>query len=371
MAVVWAENAGPLIDALMKSAGAWKNPTLPGVWQPVAGPVGLTRKEMRSSEPVFDVAAERLVATETAGKLTRLDVLLMERGTQAADAAYLQTMRQTAAKVSAAVQAKAGKPGQLVKAAGAVPGTVIQEWTTAASSIRLTMEPGVRLWVSISAQQSPAAGATASLKDTLKTHVQQKENGDVLITDLPEVARENEDRPGDNELRASECLASYYGWTIDVEATARTTGWKPEFNMDHSPEVFAAVAKAAKVRTETTKKLELLQVQHSIDRGQPPVYTHVYSDIRSEYLRDFAKRYAADPSLELPSPKDPEERKKWPVATDNTDYYICTALIIGYNKKRGELILMYPGHAPEVRTLRVREEEVVVSQEETYFIRPN
>ncbi len=140
--------------------------------------------------------------------------------------------------------------------------------------------------------------------------------------------------------------------------------------MDDSPKFFAAIIKAAKVRSKVVQKFGLLEIQHFIDRGQPVVYTPASTELRDEFLQDFAKRFAADPKLELPSPKDPAEKQKWPKPSE-ADYYVSNALIVGYKKKRGELILRFPGRAPEVQTFRVREEEAEASLEDIYFIWPD
>lgn len=374
LASAFGETIQPLVEVLSENADAWKITPLPGQWRALGEVQGVTRKEAAAAEPVFDVSAQRIIATEAAGKLSRLDVLFMERGAAAMDEAYLQSMRQTAAKVSAGVQAKAGKPGLVVKpAAGSPAGTVIQEWTTPGAVIRLAMEPGVRLWVTMTALpsgQTPqgAAKPALPLKDALKARVAQRENGDVLITGLPEVADAVE--ICDLMLRITESLARLYEWKIDVEATARTAGWEPDSQVYQVSKLFAAVTKEAKVRMKQANALELLDVQRWIDRGQPVPMTHVFTEIRHEYQIDFTRKFADDPKLELPSAKDAAEKKKWPSPQDE-GYYVSESLIVGYNKKRGELILSYPGWGAEAQNLRVREEEAATSFVASYLIWPD
>ncbi len=157
------DSLSSFIESLVQQVEAWKTTPLPGEWKPLAGPPSPSRKQAQSAEPLFGTAAQRIVATEDAGKLTRLDVLFMERGTAAADEAFLQAMRQAASQAAAGVQSKVGKLGQTVNpAAGAATGTVAQEWSSDAAMVRLTLEPGSRLYLSILPRQAPVAAAAGA-----------------------------------------------------------------------------------------------------------------------------------------------------------------------------------------------------------------
>ena len=48
-----------------------------------------------------------------------------------------------------------------------------------------------------------------------------------------------------------------------------------------------------------------------------------------------------------------------------------TALIIGYNRKRGEFILKFPGNDPGEQIFRMREEELSTSLFEIFYIPPS
>lgn len=374
------EGLAQFIEALAQKAEGWKAAPLPGEWKPLAGPPRPVRKESATTEPVFGTAAQRIVATEDGGKLTRLDVLFMERGAAAADDALTQAMRQAASKASAGVQAKVGKPGQIVKpVAGAAPGTVVQEWTGGAATIRLTLEPGSRLYVSLIPSQTPAAASTAAKGKpaSLKSRVEEKPNGDVILTGLPELPEvdDNSNYP----LRAAECLAGYYGWTIDVRAAATAAGWAANATLDTTFEAMDGVTKAAKVEwtqidiedlRKKEQSLDLMEARRWIDKGRPIVYRHMYSEIREDFLFNFAKQYEQDPKLELPSAKDPAEKSKYLRWVEDADFYGNTAIIIGYNKKRGEFILKYPGYEAGRQIIRMREEELATSLLYVYYINP-
>lgn len=383
------ESLAQFVEALVQKAEGWKTAPLPGEWKAMAGPPGPSRKEAQTSEPVFGTAAQRVVATENAGKLTRLDVLFMERGAAAAaDDALTQAMRQAASKASAGVQSKVGKPGQIVKpAAGAAPGTVVQEWADGVATIRLTLEPGSRLYLSMISAQTPAATATASTTAPsaaakgklapLKSRLEEKPNGDVIITGLPELPEVDDN--SNYTLRAGECLAGYYGWTIDVRAAATAAGWAPNATLDTTYEVMEGLAKAAKVEwteldiEDLRKKdqpLDLMEARRWIDKGRPIVYRLMYSEIREGLLFDFAKQYEQNPKLELPSPKDPAEKSKWLRWDEKADFYGNTVVIIGYNKKRGEFIIKYPGYEAGRQIIRMREEEMAASMLQIYYINP-
>lgn len=378
------ESLAPFVEALVQQAEAWKTTPLPGEWTPLAGPPKPSRKQAQSAEPVFGAAAQRIVATEDAGKLTRLDVLFIERGTAAADAAFLQAMRQAASQAAAGVQSKVGKPGQTVNPpAGAAPGTVAQEWTSDAATLRLTLEPGSRLYLSILPRQASVATAgakpkTDSPKGSLKSRVEEKPNGDVIITGLPEFVPAKDG--SDEILAATQCLAAHYGWTLDVEAIAKAAGWTYDGDTDCTYEVVMALAKAAKVEVtdygiarlqRAGQKLDLMEARRWIDKGRPVVYNHVASEVRTEYLLDFNKQFTQNPKLELPNPKDPAENTRWPRWQENSQFYVYPALIIGYNRKRGEFILKLPGNDPGEQVFRMREEELSTSLTQVYYIPPS
>lgn len=190
-----ADVVAPLVDSLSSQPAAWKCTPLSADWKDLGAAKGAARKELAAGETVLGVPVQRSIATTgAAGVLSRLDLLFLEKSPaqQPTDPAWQQTLRQTASQVSAALQTKLGKPGQLVKpGVGAATGTVIQEWTTPAASLRLTLEPGNRVWVSLTptaASATPAAAAVPVTKEDRKARVQHRDNGDVIITSLPAVA---------------------------------------------------------------------------------------------------------------------------------------------------------------------------------------
>lgn len=376
-----ADVVGPLVHSLSSNPAAWKGTQLSADWKDVGAGKGTGRKEFSSPETVLSVPVLRSIATTgAAGALSRLDLLFLEKGPaqQATDTAWQQTLRQTASQVSAALQTKLGKPGQLVKPGmGAAADTVVQEWTTPAASLRLTLEPGNRVWVSLtpSAAAAPASPAAASVpvtKEDRKARVQHRDNGDVIITNLPAVAEAV--GTGDLMLRIVQQLNSYYGWKVDCETIARALGWTPDSTVFDEIKLFTAIAKEAKVRFKMVavedNNFDLLEIQHWIDRGQPVAFSHVWTELRHLYHVEFAQKLATDPALELPRAKDDAEKAKWPSPKD-PDFYSSEGVIVGYNKKRGELIFSHPGWGPEDENMRMREEEAAVSTLAIYYLPPD
>ncbi len=376
-----ADVIGPLVDTLSSNPAAWKSTPLSAGWKDLGTAPGATRKELASLETVLGVPVLRSIATTTSGgALSRLDVLFVEKaaGSTPADAAWQQTLRQTASQVSAALQTKLGKPGTLVKpGVGAAAGTVIQEWTTPASQVRLTLEPGNRVWVSLTPPATASAPSTASVrapatKEERKARVQHRDNGDVIITGLPAVAEAV--GAADLMLRIVQQLNSYYGWKVDCEALARGMGWNPDSTTFDHVKFFTAIGKEAKVRFKMVEvednNFDLLEIQHWIDRGQPVPFSRVWTELRHNYHVEFAQKLATDPTAELPRAKDDAEKAKWPSDKD-PDYYSSEAVIIGYNKKRGELIFSHPGWGPEDENMRMREEEAAVSALAIYYLPPD
>lgn len=374
-----ADVVAPLVDSLSADPAAWKSAQLSGDWKVLGTGNGATRKELAAKETVLGVPVRRsIVTTGGAGALSRLDLLFLEKAPaqQPADAAWQQTLRQAASQVSAALQTKLGKPGQLVKpGVGAATGTVVQEWSTPAASVRLTLEPGTRVWVSLTpvpASASPAVAAVPMTKEDRKARVQHRDNGDVIITGLPAVAEAV--GVGDLMLRITQQLDSYYGWKVDCEAIARGIGWTPDSTVFDEIKLFTAIAKEAKVRFKVVaadgNNFDLLEIQHWIDRGQPVAFARVWTELRHLYHVEFAQKLATDPTLELPRAKDAAEQAKWPSSKD-PDFYSSEGVIVGYNKKRGELIFSHPGWGPEDENMRMREEEAAVSTLAIYYLPPD
>ncbi|MGV3664353.1 MAG: hypothetical protein ACO1TE_29545 [Prosthecobacter sp.] len=367
----------PLVDSLSADPAAWKSAPLSADWKDLGAAPGTTRKELASPETVLGVPVQRSIATTSGGVLSRLDVLFVERaaGSAPADAAWQQTLRQTASQVSATLQTKLGKPGTLVKpGVGAANGTVIQEWTTPASQVRLTLEPN-RVWVSLTPASAPALPDTATAatsvpmtKDDRKARVQHRENGDVIITALPTVP--DTDEASNLMLRMIEQLNLYYSWKVDCLAIAKSIGWTPDSTIFDEAKLFAAVGKEAKVRFKMVEGFDLLEIQHWIDRGQPVLFVRVWTELRHLYHVEFAPKLATDPAAELPPAKDAAEKAKWPSDKD-PDFYACEATIVGYNKKRGELIFSHPGWGKEDENMRMREEEAATSTLALYYLPPD
>jgi len=89
-------------------------------------------------------------------------------------------------------------------------------------------------------------------------------------------------------------------------------------------------------------------------------------EVRMNYHADFAKKFAADPKLELPSARDAEEQKKWPKYQSESNS--GAMLIIGVNKRRGEIIFLrqeYPG-----TELRMRKEEIEFTAGSVFIFQP-
>lgn len=355
----------PLVSSLASDPEAWKSTPLPAEWKDVGGAPGTRRKESTTQEPVFGLAVQRCIASSNAEGLARLDLLFVERGTAAADAAWQQSLRQTASRLSTTLQNGLG-PGQVVRPpAGSPAGTVIQEWTTAAAQVRLSLEPGSRLWLTLTPQ---AASKTAKVTKTdLKTRVLERENGDVIITGLRSMPKTLD--TGDTILRIAECLVSHYGWKMNAEATARSLGWRPQDGAFDEAKLFEAMSREAGVRVKSFTKLDLLEVRRAIDRGQPVVFTRAWTEVRHRYHQEFAQRLAADPNLRLPNAKNDAEKAQWPSL--DTRGFRNRAMIVGYNKKRGEIIFSHPGWGPEDENLRLSEEEALFSTSIMYCLTPS
>ena len=108
-----------------------------------------------------------------------------------------------------------------------------------------------------------------------------------------------------------------------------------------------------------TEKFDLDDLAREINKGQPVLVWRCWSTARDEKLAAFAKELKNNPDAELPSARDPAERAKYLVDHDNSS--AITSLIIGYNRRRGEVLLQIPFWGADYECFRMRTEEMTVS----------
>lgn len=229
----------PLVDSLFSNPAAWKSAQLTADWKDLgtAAP-GAARKELAARNYSWECRCNAALPPAAVVPCPGWMCCWWKRRRGMRPLMPPPGSRPCAKpppRPLLVLQAKFGKPGTLVKpGVGAATGTVIQEWTTSASQVRLTLEPGNRVWVSLTpTTASAAAPSTASAaatpppatKEDHKARVQHRDNGDVIITALPAVAEAV--GVADLMLRIVQQLNSYYGWKVDCEALARSMAGFP------------------------------------------------------------------------------------------------------------------------------------------------
>ena len=183
-------------------------------------------------------------------------------------------------------------------------------------------------------------------------------NGDVVIQNLPSPPLEEEVR-NYLPLSCTLVLEKYYQWPSDLLKLAIKMKWDPERTDWDQAGYYNAAGKEARTKVRFTEKFDLDDLAREINKGQPVLVWRCWSTARDEKLAAFAKELQNNPNAELPSARDPAERAKYLVDHDNSS--AITSLIIGYNRRRGEVLLQIPFWGADYECFRMRTEEMTVS----------
>lgn len=184
-------------------------------------------------------------------------------------------------------------------------------------------------------------------------------NGDVVVKDLPEPlvdAVVSEWRP----LAAIAVLDAYYGWKLPILELAKKN--KYDSALDHwlyEDAFYRDVGKESRTKVSFTKVFEFDTLVKQINAGQPMIHWRGWSEAREAKYVEFEKQLFTDPTAELPSHRDTKEKRNWIVHTGGSD--AITAMLIGYNKKRGEVLMYSPYYGADYKCFRMRKEEMEVT----------
>jgi hypothetical protein len=162
-------------------------------------------------------------------------------------------------------------------------------------------------------------------------------------------------------------VMQYHGLAVDVDLLAAKAGYR-EGDVAQADWVglFRAAAQEAKLKLTAKQRFSFRQVRKAIDRGEPVLVGRAFSRERDAFHRQFALRYAQDPTLALPDPRSKEgraDRKQWPDDRDGPGHM---SVITGYNEKRDE-ILFTESWGERYRQRRMRIEEMEKTADSLFF----
>ncbi len=205
---------------------------------------------------------------------------------------------------------------------------------------------------------------SASRKTEVREQVEIKENGDVLIKNIPMF---NQGGRGYCAMGTLAMVMQYYGMNINIDQLAARANYK-DGDTENSKvlPIYQMAAKEAKLRYTEKDTVRFKEVQRLIDKGRPLLVWRWFSRERDEVHRQFKKLHAQDPKAELPNPKTVRSEKGgWPTRATGGH----ASLVTGYNKERGEIIFS-ESWGEENRDRRMREEELEATAYAVFVFEP-
>ena len=186
----------------------------------------------------------------------------------------------------------------------------------------------------------------------LKETVAHSDNGDVIIGDIPVFMQGSRPYCAINTLGM---VTHHFGLRIPVNGLAASAGLKNTGSAKGSKimDLYYAAAQEADIKFMRSTKFEFDRAQAAIDAGYPILIWRRYSKDRDDLHTKFAKKFASDPSLELPAANSPSETGSWP--DKNAPGH--ASIVTGYNAERGEVIFL-ESWGEHTRNRRMRAEEL-------------
>ena len=180
--------------------------------------------------------------------------------------------------------------------------------------------------------------AFASAKATLSQRVKHKENGDVIITDLPMV---DQGRKGYCVPATFERVLRYYGLSEDMNilAMAGQTGAGGGTSVQAiQAATYAMIRDAGGTITQKNFSGSIQEIKPLIDAGKPILFTHFSTpEFNNRINERMAHRVAVANWDDWATRFLPSLKKTAPLKPDPEWGHIC--LIIGYNEKTREIAI--------------------------------
>jgi hypothetical protein len=326
----------------------WQEGELPGAWRTVSARSRLRIRELRTEQPAFGYVPQNVQAFLVDDKLQRIVVTYLDAGFFFADGTgstrdFAKAFKKLEKGLPVALAEATDSRGRQVRQGKGEMRTRTTEFVAGELSLRLLCEDD--LLVSLTVQPSETAGRDWQTGDLpsrrerrklLAARVKRSPNGDVAIEGVP--INDQHER-GYCVVSALAMVMQYHGLAVDVDLLAAKAGYR-EGDVAKADWVglFRAAAQEAKLKLTESRRFSFRQVRKSIDRGEPVLVGRAFSRERDAFHREFALRYAQDPTVTLPNPRSKEgraDRKQWPDEKDGPGHM---SVITGYNETRGEIL---------------------------------
>ena len=177
----------------------------------------------------------------------------------------------------------------------------------------------------------------ALAKSTISKRVERRENGDVLISDLPMV---DQGRKGYCVPATFERVLRYYGLSEDMNilATAGKTGAGGGTSVEAiQAATYNLLRDAGAIISQKTFSGSIQEIKPIIDAGKPILFTHYSTEEFNNRVNERMQHRGAVTIEEWKNKFLPSLKKPIPLQPDPMYGHIC--LIIGYNEKTREIAI--------------------------------
>lgn len=344
----------------------WVEGRLPGPWRQIGSQSELQAHELQVRPLVFGERVQNIQAFLRDGKPERLVVVYLEAGfffsnPDAKRRDFSDAFRQLERALPEALATVAGGRGRRFRHGQGDLAIRATEYTHGDLLLRLFCDDDQLVNLVIesaeAADRTFGARALASRQQRRRAtdaNVERRENGDVLILDIP--MSDQHDRSY-CAVATLAMILQYHGLNVDVDTLAARAGYRQGNTAGANIlDIYKAAARMGNLRFSTSRAFNLRNVKRSIDRGEPVLVWREFSRSRDEFHSRFAAEFAGNPEAELPNPRSREgraDRRLWPDGKDGPGH---ASIITGYNDERDEIIFT-ESWGESFRNRRMRAEE--------------
>ena len=352
---------------------AWTRTQAPTVYRVQAWPCAVLGKDVQSVTGCF-----------VGDRLTALSVVFLDsgawfgfvpddevKGVEAARGAeFARLFREVSQGVAKEMESLAGKGREISLGATTWLRQKAEIYTHGGLGFRLTIVPDQLVKLSVFREAADASSLlTAARRSPDKqtqgrafaSLVRKSPNGDTVIDGVPVFPQGDRAYCGVSALAMAMRLC---GLMLDTEEYAAAAGIRfGSTRKSHIREVYEAAATEAGLSMPRTDRFDFARARTSIDAGFPAIVFRRWSQERDYVHTMFARRFAGDPSAELPRP-DANDQKQWPTR----DSYAHASIVNGYNAQRREVIFT-ESWSELARNRRMRFEELERTSYLAYYPR--
>jgi hypothetical protein len=365
----------PFPDATFQDTARWDDPEFTAAFLPRSSPSRLSHRTFPTRPVLFGHQPHVVTSLFDGNQITSISILFLDSGTWYGyvprsgreDARTKQKQfdllyERILADVTAALQDLTGKKGEE---------TILGDepllrhdallYTHGNVAFRLVTETGhlikLLLFRSEDAARSLRDLEIAEMNDREKTeyfqaHVIKKENGDVVLAEVPVFPQGSRAYCGVSTLAMA---TQYLGLRLETEELAAASGIRYGSTQGSKiKEVYLAAGEEAGTRLSRSSSFDFDTARKTIDAGLPVIVWRKFTFERNYVHETFPRRFANNPEATLPEP-DEADRATWPTNYTGGNH---ASLITGYNPLRREVIFTESwGEYARNRRMRIEEME--------------